>query len=49
MRFYEYINEQDDSFLEEHGYSREEVLDGLKQIAEETGYGSMIGFFIDER
>ena len=28
-------------------FVREEVLDGLKQIAEETGYGSMIGLFLD--
>ena len=45
VKFYEYINEQEDAFLEEHGYSREEVLDGLKQVAEEAGYGSMIGLF----
>ena len=49
VRFYEYINEQEDAFLEEHGYSREEVLDGLKQVAEETGYGSMIGLFLEEQ
>ena len=47
VKFYEYINEQEDAFLEEHGYSREEVLDGLKQVAEEAGYGSMIGLFLD--
>ena len=48
LRFYEYISEKEDSFLEQHGYSREEILDGLKQVAEESGYGDMVGFFLEE-
>ncbi|MBQ1312426.1 MAG: hypothetical protein IIY55_11315 [Blautia sp.] len=46
VRFYEYIGEKEDSFLEEHGYSKEEAMDGLKQMAEECGYGNMLEFFL---
>lgn len=29
---YEYLNEKDDSFLDENGYSREEILEGVREI-----------------
>lgn len=35
--FYEHINEYQNDFLEEHNYSREEVLEGIKNISEEFG------------
>ena len=49
LRFYEYLSRKEDDFLEEHDYSVEEVLDGLKQVADRTGFGSMVSLFIDER
>lgn len=36
--FYQYIGEKGDVFLHEHNYSLEEVYDGLKMLAERTGY-----------
>ena len=36
--FYQYIGEKGDTFLRENNYSLEEVYDGLKMLAERTGY-----------
>ncbi len=36
--FYQYIGEKGDAFLRENNYSLEEVYDGLKTLAERTGY-----------
>ena len=47
VQFYEYIGDKDEAFLEEHDYSRAEVLDGLKRVAEESGYASIVNHFID--
>lgn len=35
--FYQHIAEYSDEFLEEHNYSRDEILEGLESIAEEYG------------
>ena len=35
--FYQHLDEFEDDFLEEHDYSREEVLEGLESLAEEYG------------
>ena len=35
--FYLHLNDYEDEFLEEHQYSREEVLDGLKGLGEDYG------------
>ncbi len=35
---YQYIVEKEDAFLKANGYSREEALEGLKQLAQEAGY-----------
>ena len=40
--FYQYLSEKDEAFLKEHDFSMEEVMDGLKMIAQNTGYGSLI-------
>ena len=47
IRFYEYIGEKDDYFLEEHNYSKEEVLDGLKVLAEKAGLGEVNKIFTE--
>lgn len=41
MAFYEHINEYDDEFLEEHNYTREEIVDGLKDILDYYGLSGM--------
>ena len=33
----QYLDEFEDDFLEEHDYSREEILEGLESLAEEYG------------
>ena len=35
--FYQHLDEFEDDFLEEHDYSREEILEGLESLAEEYG------------
>lgn len=40
--FYQYVGEKENDFLTLHNYSKEEALDGLKVLAEKTGYGEMI-------
>ena len=46
-QFYEYIGGKDEQFLEEYDYSKAEVLDGLKRVEEEAGFGSIVDHFID--
>lgn len=41
IRFYQYLGELEDDFLAAHDYSREEVLDGLRMLAEKTGFGEV--------
>ena len=40
--FYLYLSEKEDSFLEAHQYSKEEVLFGLKQLFERSGYQEIL-------
>lgn len=40
--FYEYVSEKGREFLETHDYSLEEAAEGMKQIAEYAGYGSLL-------
>lgn len=40
--FYEHINSYQNEFLEEHDYSREEVLDGIKNISAEFGVSGLV-------
>ncbi|CUX18220.1 DUF6483 family protein [Clostridium sp. C105KSO13] len=39
--FYQYLSEKNDDFLMENNYSKEEVLDGIKQIIEKSGYSDL--------
>ena len=41
LLFYEYLDSKSDLFLLEHDFSREEVLDGIKNIAYIYGYGTI--------
>lgn len=37
ITFYEHVNEYTDEFLNGHDYTRDEILEGLKDIAKEYG------------
>ena len=37
LTFYLYLNDMDGDYLDDHSYSREEVLDGVKSLAEDWG------------
>lgn len=37
LSFYLYLNQFDDDFLDDHDYSREEILDGVRMLGEEWG------------
>lgn len=37
LDFYLYLNNFEDDFLEEHDYSREEILDGIRMLGEDWG------------
>lgn len=39
--FYQYVSEKDMDFLILHNYTRDEALDGLKRLAEKSGYGKI--------
>ncbi|MDO5422391.1 MAG: DUF6483 family protein [Eubacteriales bacterium] len=38
LLFYEHINEYTDEFLKEHQFSRQEILDGIRNAAEMYGF-----------
>lgn len=40
--FYLYLSEKENDFLLQNNYSKEEVLDGLKQLGKRAGYGEFI-------
>lgn len=37
--FYQYLSEKDEDFLRENDYSKEEILDGIRQLMQRSGYG----------
>ena len=41
LAFYDYLNNFSDKFLEEHDYSREEIMDGIRSIARRQGVGEL--------
>ena len=45
--FYQYAGEKEEDFLARHNYSREEVLDGMKRLAEKAGYGDILNTSLD--
>ena len=40
--FYSYLNDKSDEFLKENDYSREEVKEGIEDIAERAGLSGLI-------
>ena len=47
--FYQYLGEEPDRFLEQHDFSKEEVLEGLENLAENAGYTDIMEMMIDRR
>lgn len=43
--FYQYLSEKEEEFLLRHDYTREEVLDGMKRLAEKAGYGDILNTY----
>lgn len=41
LMFYEYLNQKNTKYLEEHGFSKYEIIDGLKYVSAIYGYESM--------
>lgn len=42
MAFYEHINEYTDEFLNQHSYTREEIIEGLNDLAKEYGISEQV-------
>ncbi len=42
LLFYQYLTEKKKDFLQDHGYSDEEILDGAKQVLQKAGYGDIV-------
>ena len=40
--FYQYLSEKEEDFLAQCNYTREEVLEGMKELAGKAGYGNII-------
>lgn len=40
--FYQYLSEKRESFLTEHDFSKEEVLDGMNRLVQKAGYGDLL-------
>lgn len=45
--FYDHLNNYDDDFLIQHDFSREEIKQGLRDIAKSMGYLSLIDALMD--
>ena len=41
MLFYEKLGCKGEEFLEEHGFTQDEVMDGLQYIVDYYGYGDL--------
>lgn len=47
LMFYQHLNEKTEAYLTEHNFSKTEVLDGVTDMANVYGYGSIIETFVD--
>ena len=48
LMFYSYLNEKDDVFIENHNYSRSEVVDGIKSVCDKFGYSGFTDSFLGD-
>ena len=46
LQFYSYLNDKSDLFLEEHNFSREEILSGLSDVTAKYGVKGIIEIFL---
>jgi hypothetical protein len=46
--FYQYLSEKDEEFLIKHNYSKKEVLDGIQNVMEHAGYGSIMDILLKD-
>lgn len=46
--FYQHLSEKDSEFLQRSNYTKEEVLSGLKQLFEKSGYGNLLNFIKED-
>ena len=49
VAFYQYRGEKKASLLGQHDFSKEEVLEGLENLAENAGYTDIMEMMIDRR
>lgn len=46
--FYQYLGEKEEKFLIKYNYSKEEVLDGIKNVMKHAGYGSIVEVLLED-
>lgn len=46
LLFYSYLNDKDNDFLEEHGFSREEIKSGIQNLVSKYGLDDMAAAFL---
>ena len=47
LAFYSHLNDKSDEFLEEHDFSREEIVSGIRDAAARNGAGGLSEMFPD--
>jgi len=47
LKFYSYLNDIDQDFLEECNYTKKEIVEGIKDISKMYGYGGLTASFLD--
>jgi len=48
LLFYSYLNDKDDEFLQKHGFCRDEIKSGVKELASRYGLMGMADIFLSE-
>ena len=48
LLFYSYLNDKDDEFLQKHGFCRDEIKLGVKELASRYGLRGMAEIFLSE-
>lgn len=48
LNFYAYLNEKDNAFLEAHGFSRREIVEGIRMVCTMFGYGTLAESLTDD-
>ena len=46
LLFYSYLNEKSDEFLEQHNFSRDEIISGLQDITAKYGVDGFVEMFL---